>query len=280
MDYIESSLPTIEIEAQNIGPLDYDITLQELKSTLRSVKNGKSTGPDKISNEMIINGGDNLHNAVVHMFNIIIKHGKYPSQWKKSIITPIHKSSDINDPNNYRGIAIADCLSKIFCKVINSRIVQYLEEKGFWKPNQSGFREKRRTEDNIFILHTLFQKYVSVKKSKLYVAFVDFRKFFDCINRNALYYKLLKCGITGNIYSVLKSAYTDSTYSVRTTEGITNSFSSTTGVKQGCNLSPTLSNLYQNDIHDIFDESCDPVNLDDFIFNSLSWADDLVIIST
>ena len=61
--------------------------------------------------------------------------------------------------------------------------------------------------------------------------------------------------------------------------GITKQFSSTTGVKQGCNLSPCMSNLYQNDLHNIFDETCDPTCLGTLKINSLSWADDLVIVS-
>lgn len=40
-----------------------------------------------------------------------------------------------------------------------------------------------------------------------------------------------------------------------------------------------MSNLYQNDLHSQFDESCEPVSLDNLKINSLSWADDLVIVS-
>jgi hypothetical protein len=39
-------------------------------------------------------------------------------------------------------------------------------------------------------------------------------------------------------------------------------------------------NIYQNDIHDIFGENCDPVELGNIMFNSKSWADDLVLVST
>ncbi len=177
------------------------------------------------------------------------------------------------------GGAMADCISKLFCKILNECILTFLKDKGFWKPNQNDFMEKRRTDDNVMILHTLFLKYVKIKKVKLYTAFVDFRKFFDCINRDSLFYKLLKCGITGNVYNVIKCAYTGSLYSVKTMCGITNSFISSTGVKQGCTRSPTLSNIYQNDIHEIFDSTCDPVELGGMIFNYLSWADDMVIIS-
>ncbi len=131
--------------------------------------------------------------------------------------------------------------------------------------------EKRRTDDNVMILHTLFLKYVKLKKVKLYTAFVDFRNFFDSINCHSLFYKLLKCGITGNVYNVIQSAYTGSLYSVKTMYGITDSFIASTGVKQGCTLRPTLSNIYQNDIHEIFDSTCDPAKLGGMIFNSLSF---------
>ncbi len=104
-----------------------------------------------------------------------------------------------------------------------------------------------------------------MSKVKLYTAFIDFRKFFDCINRSSLVYQLQKCDITGQIYNVIKGAYTGSQYSVNSGIGSTESFVSSSGIKQGCNLSPTLSNIYQNDIHDIFTEDCDPVKLGDII---------------
>ena len=146
-------------------------------------------------------------------------------------------------------------MSKLFCKIVKDRVTKHLTNNKFWKINQNGFMEKRRTDDNIMIVHTLFQKYVKEKKQKLYVAFVDFRKYFDSINRKFLLYKLLKCSITGNTYSILKSMYTDCYYSIKTNSGITNNFGSATGVKQGCSLSPTLSNIFQNALHDIFDQT-------------------------
>ena len=205
--------------------------------------------------------------------------GCYPTNWKESLITPIHKGDNLDKPENYRGVAVADCLSKIFCKIINDRIVVYLKEKEFWSMNQNGFKEKRRTEDNIMILQTLFHKYVKNLKGKLYIAFVDFSKYFDSIDRPSLFYKLLKAGVTGKTYRVIKSAYDRNRYAIKSEHGITESFVSTTGVKQGCNLSPTLSNLFQNDLHEIFDDKCDPVDLGDITMNSLSWADDLVLVS-
>ena len=90
---------------------------------------------------------------------------------------------------------------------------------------------------------------------------------------------MLKCGISGQTYRLIKDSYADTRYCIKTPFGLTNYFKSNSGVKQGCNLSPLLSNIYQNDLHDISDKDCDPVSLDGYEFNSLSWADDLTLIS-
>ena len=74
--------------------------------------------------------------------------------------------------------------------------------------------------------------------------------------------------------------YSSCQYHVKTPHGVTPAFPSDSGVRQGCNLSPTLANIFQNDIHDIFQNDCDPVRLGDIDVNFMSWADDLVLMST
>ncbi len=117
------------------------------------------------------------------------------------------------------------------------------------------------------------------KKCKLYVAFVDFKTFFNSFNKSAPYYKLIKCGITGEVY-IIKSLCTRSSYCIKTQHSITENFLSNSGVKQGCTMSPTLSNLFQNDIHQSFDKLCDPIELNDTKLNSVSWPDELFMLSS
>ena len=74
--------------------------------------------------------------------------------------------------------------------------------------------------------------------------------------------------------------YTGTKYAVKSKNGLSREFITNQGLKQGCNLSPTLSNLFQNDLHDIFDQTCDPINIGREKINSLSWADDLLLISS
>lgn len=68
-------------------------------------------------------------------------------------------------------------------------------------------------------------------------------------------------------------------YSVKLEDGTTPFFSSFVGVKQGCNLSPTLFNIVINDIPNLFNDSRDPVRLDNKNLNCFLYADDLVLLS-
>ena len=52
---------------------------------------------------------------------------------------------------------------------------------------QAGFRNGYCTTDNMFTLHALIQKYLSKKKGRLYVLFIDFEKAFDNICHKTLF---------------------------------------------------------------------------------------------
>ncbi len=72
-----------------------------------------------------------------------------------------------------------------------------MSENDLWSPNQCGFKSDHRTADNLFILNALYQKYTVNMRQKLYLAFEDFRKFFDCLNRKFLLYKLFEAKYHG-----------------------------------------------------------------------------------
>ncbi len=73
-------------------------------------------------------------------------------------------------------------------------------------------------------------------------------------------YKLLAVGITGPIYNTIKSMYDGTEFCIKTDNGLTDYFKSNSGVLQGCNLSPMLSNIF-TDLHDIFTSETDPLEL-------------------
>ena len=135
--------------------------------------------------------------AILKLFNLILNVGHFPTVWNEGLITPIFKSGDKFDPNNYRGICVNSNLGKVFCSILNTRITNFLKEHNVLSKNQIGFLPNHRTSDHIFTLHTLIDQYVNQNKSKIFACFVDFQKAFDSIWHNGLFYKPIESGVVG-----------------------------------------------------------------------------------
>ena len=56
----------------------------------------------------------------------------------------------------------------------------------------------------MFVFRTIIEKYTKDKCGKLFACFIDFRKAFDTVIHDIMLYKLLKIGIAGNFYSIIK----------------------------------------------------------------------------
>ena len=93
--------------------LNEPFTPQELLVGLKGLKNNKASSFDRISNEMLKTGGRIMKDVFLNLFNLIRSSSYYPTIWKKDILQPIHKSDEKDDPNNFRGIAIASCFGKL-----------------------------------------------------------------------------------------------------------------------------------------------------------------------
>jgi len=276
---INNELGNLE-QIKVFSQLDFAISNKEVQEGIKLLKKGKSHGPDLVKNEMLKSGQSLLVKPLTKIFNLVLNSGQYPKEWSKGRIISIHKKGDPNIPANYRGITISSVIGKLFNSILNIRLLKYLDENDIMCPEQSGFRKKHRTTDHMFILKNLMKKYKAERKC-LYIVFVDFKQAFDSINHSKLCYKLLKLGISNRFYNVIKSMYSNIMLSVQTCDKkyITKYFKSIIGVRQGDNLSPTLFNMFVNDVPKIFDINCEPAIYGNMKIHCMMYADDLLILS-
>ncbi len=266
----------------NQNPLDFPITHEELTNKLKSQKCRKSCGPDSILGEMLKHSTPALQTAVLKLFNLVLSSGCSPDIWSQGLITPIHKSGDKLDPNNFRGICVSSNLGKLFSSILNNRIVNFLNEHNVLSPSQIGFLPNFRTTDHIHTLHTLINEHVKqTKNGKIFACFIDFKKAFDSIWHDGLYYKFLQSGVGGKVYDIIKSMYSNNKCAIRIGNKHTDFFTQKRGVRQGCSLSPTLFNIYINELAVLLDWSTAPgLTLQDQNIKLLLYADDLVLLSS
>ena len=196
------------------------------------------------------------------LLNLVLEYGTFPEIWCECLITPIFKSGDKSDTNNYRGICVTSCLNKFFCTILNERLKHYVKENDLIHQSQIGFQSGHRTADHILTLKTLLDKKMNTNRNdKVYACFIDFKKAFDSVWHQGLLFKLLKNKIDGKLYSLIKSLYSNSKCAVKMSNTRSNFFPYYKGVRQGCILSPLLFNLYINELATIFDRT----NSDPFI---------------
>ena len=265
-------------EAKENGLMN-EISIDEIKSHIRSSKNKKSTGEDGISNEFLKNSNDLMLKLYKSFFNKIIETEKYPISWNTSITQLIHKEGPRDDPSHFRGIALTSNLAKIFNAIITTRITNYLEINNLIAPEQGGFRKDYRTTDHIFVLQTIIHKYLN-KGEKLYTCFVDLKKAFDSVWREGLIYKLGRIGLGKKIINLISDMYHNTYTSIIYHNKILPKINTTKGVKQGDNLSPLLFNIFINDLPETIKiGNTQPVQLHGVDINSILWADDIVLIS-
>ncbi len=263
-----------------VEELDVDITQSEVITAVKSLKMEKSAGFDGVLNEFLVHGSFIQIPVLTRLFNAIIRTGYFPSEWTKGVIVPVHKKGSKSIPDNYRGVTLHSCVSKLFTRVLNSRIASWCDKYSVLIEEQSGFRENYSTVDCIFVLHGLINMAIK-NKVKLYCAFVDYRKAFDFINRQALWLKLYKLGVSSQFLKLLRSMYEEVKSCVRLSGNIYSSFFvSSIGVRQGENLSPILFSLF---INDIVDELASVKDLGILVSNIrlllLLFADDMVLFS-
>ena len=249
-----------------------------VKKMARTLKNGKSGFLDGVINEVLKHAMPHCAEIFSKFFNHIELSAVYPSDWKTSFLVPLYKKGGRGDPDNYRGLAVGSNVSKFYSKCLNLKLKTYCETHNLISPQQFGFRDDYRTHDAIFSLRSMVNFYKHNKKP-VYAIFVDFSKAFDSIDRTALIYKLGQIGIRGNLLKLISSMYDKSDYIIKSNSKFSYPIESSSGVKQGCCLSPLLFNTYVNDIHSIFNPDCDPINFENIQLNSLSYADDLVLLS-
>ena len=182
---------------------------------------------------------------------------------------PLHKKESKLNYLNYRPISLLSVFSKIYEKLLYTRIYSYLDKKDLIYSKQFGFRSKHSTNHAIISITEYIRKLLDDGQ---YVCgiFVDLEKAFDTVNHNLLCEKLEYYGLRGNTNKLIKSYLSNRKQYVSL-----NGFDSeirdiSCGVPQGSSLGPLLFLIYINDFRLCLDKTSSGHFADDtfILYNS------------
>jgi len=185
------------------------------------------------------------------------------------------------NPSNYRMIAVSGTLYRLYANVLRSIIQDWCVQHNKIPDFQFGFFPGRSTLQPLFILRHLkdaAQKLQSTT-SRLYVAFIDFKKAYDSIPRDKLWEHMRRCHMPHQLLSILQDLYHTDEYTLLDGDKQA-SVQPEFGVKQGCPLSPLLFSIYLNDVDNVVEGVQGALTgIPNFTVPELLFADDLSLLS-
>ena len=270
----------MKIDSHNLHDIDMVFSKERIKKCLNKLKDNKAPGLDSIPYEMYKYGGGWIVDSLENLFAKIISDEKVPTDWNKCKIKLIHKGGNKNrkDLRNYRPIALINTVSKIFCSLLNDSLIKSIEENEVLGEEQQGFHRERRGEDNLFILNEIIENHKKNNKN-LYLCFIDIEKACDKVNGELLIKVLGKVGLPAKVVNMIKSLYLDTRATYMLGEFETDWVDIENGVRQGCVMSPTLFNLYTEELAVRIKQANMGINIGEDKLGLLMYADDMLLMA-
>jgi len=215
-------------------------------------------------------------NEITDLCNKIYETGIWPEDFVKTIIIPIPKKIGTIKCSEFRTISLLSHASKILLRILNRRLKRIMEEDS--GDEQFGFRSGRGTRDAIGLLRIVGERYIERGKG-MYLCFVDLEKAFDRV----IWVKIMKILKERNVdwrdRRLIKELYMRQRASVKVNEGRTEWVELGRGVRQGCCLSPTLFNLYIEEMMRNVMQEEDGISVGGRRINCIRFADDMVLMA-
>ena len=211
-------------------------SMEEVCSAIAGLRN-TSPGANAVSAPMLKLGAAAAAAVVHEIVCMVWDLEQAPAEWKQALLVALHKKDSPTEADNYRGITLLDVVGKVYVSIIHNRIRAHLCNQ--LMDAQHGFRPGSGTNGAVCSMRIMMEL-SRARRTPLHAAFVDFRKAFDSVNREALWAVLAARGVAPKLVTLIKDLYSGCSASVRTSSAQSAPFPMGTGVRQGCPMSPTL----------------------------------------
>ena len=242
------------VEAQGInfvspGGENYNVpfSASELKMALSQCQDS-SPGPDDIPYAFLRHMSESAFTFLLNLFNFIWRTGDFPSSWAVAVVLPIPKpGKDHLQATNYRPISLTSCICKVLEKMVNVRLMWYLENGNYLSPVQYGFRKMRSTTDALLSLESSVCEAFANDHHQVTV-FFDLEKAYDTAWCHGILRSLSEFGLRGRLPIFIQQFLSRRLLRVRVGNVLSEAYPLDDGVPQGSILSVTLFAVAINDV--------------------------------
>ncbi|XP_029849496.2 uncharacterized protein LOC115331529 [Ixodes scapularis] len=221
----------------------------ELQRHINKLEAGKAIGPDDIPNEFLKKLKPVAQKHLRYLLNNMLAKSTIPEAWKQAKIKLIYKGKDKDKKSlhSYRPITILSNVYKLFASILQDRLQRLCEKARLFSEAQNGFRRNRRGSDNLFTVTQLIEL-KNLDRSPLYLAYLDLEKAYDAVPHEKMWTKLEAMALDVQTVSLFRNMYAGCNARYSLGEHLSGQVNMIVGLRQGCPLSPTLFNIYINNL--------------------------------
>ena len=267
VDNKDTPIPDFETDVKNFLT-NIDITQDDITKSLKSLRVGKSPGPDNIHPRVLSELACELSYPLLLIFNKSMSQGKIPTQWKEAEIRPIFKKGCKSTPGNYRPVSLTSILCKVFEGFVRDALYNHIVTNNLLSVKQFGFCKGRSCVTQLLTTVNKWMKCIDENRP-VDAIYLDFAKAFDTVPHKRLIKKLEGYGIRENVLNWVVDFLSDRTQYVSVNGERSNSLPVTSGVPQGSVLGPILFIYFINDMPSVTKEDMELFADDAKAFNEI-----------